>query len=169
MVSVVVGPHVALGDLVLLVLSLMHCNHLLLLCLQVQFILHHQLSVCLLLHCPQLFLFFLSLLCCFVVSNLLSSLFHDGLLLLWCQPLEVIWYKSVRSQLTSCCVGILRHQVTVVHIRDLPLVLLLLVLSPLLFLVSLLSGESLILLLHLLHHLLTLGSVFIFQHAPHSV
>ena len=64
---------------------------------------------------------------------------------------------------------VFRHEITAVDVGDLKLVLSLLVLAPLLFPIPLFLGEALVLLLHLLHHSVTLLGHLIFKHPSHAV
>lgn len=81
----------------------------------------------------------------------------------------MIWDVSVLCVLTGGSGRVFSHEIAVVDISDFELVLSLLVIPPLILSVSLLSGESLVLLLKLLHHLSSFGGHLVFQHSSHSV
>lgn len=129
-------PLLFLDNLILLMLCFMHSHHLSLFLLQLSLILHHQLSVSLLLHCP------LSLLLCFIsflflsFSHLLLSLCIYFFDLIGSETFEVIWNVSVASVLRYCCGSIFSHNITIVSVGNLELIMSFLILSPLLFLFS---------------------------------
>ena len=168
LVSVVVGPSRILGHLVVLVGALQLLLSLLVLVVHGNLVC---LLVCLvgsILRGPQCFLVSIELAACLVVAQLLcqlglvvSDLVRAGTFK--SIGAETLWVRGMESSLR-----VLSHDVRVVRGSNLSLVLCLLILSPLLVSVSLLLCLSLVELLHLLHHFLTLLSGLVFQHAAHT-
>ena len=160
--SIVVLPSDILHNLVLLVLVPMLHIHLSLLLSQLQLILEHQLSICLLLHRPHSLLLLLSSLLILCVSDLLGFLFFNRLDLVRSETLKVIGDISVTSQLTNGSISILSHDITFNSVFNLELVLGFLLSLPGSFLVFLFLGKSLVFFLHLLHHVSSLHRHFVF-------
>jgi hypothetical protein len=169
LLSILVLPLDLLLNLIIQVLIPVHHVHLPLLVSELQLILEHQLSVGFLLHGPLHVFILLSLLLSPGVPHLLSPLVQDVLLLVRSESLEVVGHVSVVGQLTHGSGGVLSHDVALIGVRDLEVVHSLLGVLPRGLLVALLLGQTLVLLLHLLHHVVALHIVLVFKHASHSV
>ena len=150
-------------------LCLKHLHHLPLFLSKFDFILEHKLAISFLLNSP--FPLFLSRHC---LQLLLFYKLHLSLVLylgylLGSKTLEVVGDEPVAIDYTFCGCWVFSHEIAVVDIGDLKLVLPLLVLAPLLLPVSLFLGKTLVLLLHLLHHCVTLLGHLVFKHSSHAV
>lgn len=131
LLPVVVSPLDLLLDLISLMLCFMHLDHLSLPLPELRLILHHDLSIGLLLHSPHSLFIFLLLPCLSIFLDLHLSLLLNVLLLIGSQTLEMVGYIAVLGMLTSSCGMIFGHEVTRVNQDYFVLVLSLLVSFPL--------------------------------------
>lgn len=168
LLPVVVVPLLVFRDLVLFVLILHFLVALVVLVFHVELILENHLAVGFLLHGPELFLITAALVLCALVSDLLLPFSFNSLNLLWLQTLEVVSDVAAFSELRDSGLGVFSHELALNSIFDFELVLSFLVSLPILFFISLLLSKSLVFFLHLLHHILSFLSRFIFKHSSHS-
>ena len=167
-VAIHVRPSLVLGNLVDLGLVAVLLDHFRLLVGQLDLVVQKVLSVCEVLDGPSLLLGFLSLPDALIVLDLLGSGGIDLVDSLWFEAFEVVWDVSVPAELGCGGHWVLCHEVVHVGAGDLPLVHVLLLVSPGLLAILLLLSQHLIILLHLLELLILLLRHLVLQNASHS-
>lgn len=141
----------------------MHSHHLFLFLLELHFIIQKMLSVTKVLDGPVVLFSVLVFLGQFLINNLASLSSNNIFDLFLSKSLEVIWHKSVTSQLRLGGLEVLGHDVTHVGSMDLKSVGSFLVVLPVLFSLSLLLSKLKVIVFHFLL-LLSLSEVSLVFH-----
>lgn len=168
LITVHVWPSLLLGSLVKNVLIAVSSHHRLIFLVKFNLVVQEMLGVSEVLNGPLVFLGLHILLVNLGIDDLASLGGLDIINLVWSQPLEVVWHKSMWSQLRLGCVEILSHDIAHVCPLNLKSILILLILFPCVFPISLLLGHLLIERCKILHLVCLFVGRFVLKDSSHS-